>query len=429
MKEDTTHMKGPVEMLKEDLLNLLPNYMVPNKIILMDRLPLTSNGKIDHKTLADSKEVNTQSANKPFIAPRTQDEEQIAEIWKQTMKWDAVSVQDDFFESGGNSLMAVSMINKINKKFNATLPLQILFEAPTIEKLARKLSITHLDPISRFIPLSKSGNKAPIYCWPGLGGYPMNLRLLAEKSAQDRPFYGVQAQGINSGETPYPTIKVMAATDIKMLKSIQPKGPYTLWGYSFGARVAFEVAYQLEKAGDIVENLFLIAPGSPTLQTQTESRSHNRPTFDNEAFVTILFSVFAHNINSPALKECLKVSKDEQSFAHFICSRYRHLDINLVTRITEIVRQTYEFEYNFRELNDRKINANISIFKAQGDDYSFLENRHQFTAQPPSIINLQSDHYQLLQPSGVNELVAEIQSLKAKQLHATEPFPLLKEAV
>src|SRR4029450_12702493 len=104
-----------------------------------------------------------------------------------------------------------------------------------------------------------------VYCWPGLGGYPMNLRLLADRIGIDRPVYGVQAYGINPGETPYPSIKEMAAEDLRAITRIQPDGPYPLWGYSFGARVAFETAYQLERAGHTVENLFLIAPGSPHL--------------------------------------------------------------------------------------------------------------------------------------------------------------------
>ena len=90
----------------------------------------------------------------------------------------------------------------------------------------------------------------------------MNLRLLASKMGGDQPFFGVQAHGINPGETPYATIKEMAAEDIKAIKRQQPTGPYTLWGYSFGARVAFETAYQLEQAGEQVDHLFLIAPGS-----------------------------------------------------------------------------------------------------------------------------------------------------------------------
>lgn len=411
MKEDSIHMKGPVEIIKDDLYQQLPNYMVPNKVLIVKSLPQTANGKVDNKALAELPEVTQQANDRPFIAPRNETEQQLAEIWKKTMKWDAVSVEDNFFESGGNSLMAVAMINKINAAFGVELPLQVLFETPTIESLAHKVSELELQPSSRLVPLVTDGSKSPIYCWPGLGGYPMNLRTLANEISLDRPFFGVQAHGINRAEVPYATIKEMALADIKALKREQSSGPYTLWGYSFGARVAFEVAHQLESAGDEVENLLLIAPGSPQLHGVIEATYGNHARFDNPGFVTILFSVFAHSIKGPALEECLRVTTCESSFVDYMCRRYKHLDHSLVRRITEIVRQTYEFKYTFKELNKREIKAPITIFKAQGDDYSFLENSSQFSVIPPRMIELETDHYNLLKTGGIDDLVAQIEKI------------------
>jgi thioesterase domain-containing protein/phenylpyruvate tautomerase PptA (4-oxalocrotonate tautomerase family) len=324
------------------------------------------------------------------------------------MKWDAVSVRDNFFESGGNSLIAVSLINKINKEFQCSLPLQVLFEAPTIEDLARKINGEDAKLASRLVRLAAAGSKPPVYCWPGLGGYPMNLGLLANQIDIDRPFYGIQAYGINQGETPFPSIREMAAADIKEIIRIQPFGSYTLWGYSFGARVAFEAAYQLEQSGKRVDNLFLIAPGSPKVEVQDESVHGNAPTYGNKAFVTILFSVFAHSITGPALDECLKVASDEASFISFICKRYKHLDPELVKRIIHIVCQTYEFKYTFSELSERQIKTPLTIFKANGDDYSFIENSHGYSENAPAVINLKTDHYSMLKASGINELVRMI---------------------
>ena len=408
MKEDAVHMKGPAELIKEDLLNFLPDYMMPNRIVVMDELPLTANGKIDLKALKASDKVNIETVERPIIIPRTNTEQRIGEIWKRMMKSERISVQDDFFESGGNSLIAVGMIAKINKEFHCTLPLHALFEAPTIEKLARQVDSDEAKPSSRLVCLSSTGVKNPVYCWPGLGGYPMNLRLLASKININRPFYGVQAHGINQGEKPFSDLSEMAAKDIKEIKRIQPAGPYTLWGYSFGARVAFEVAHQLEQSGEYVENLFLIAPGSPKVRTENENIHGNQPVFGNKAYVTILFSVFAHTITSPALEECLKVAKDEDSFASFICSIYKNLDLDLVKRIIKIVHQTYEAKYTFRELAERQIIAPITIFKANGDDYSFIESRSGYSKKTPTIVNLRVDHYSLLKKPGISELVKVI---------------------
>lgn len=408
MKEDTVHMQGPAEMIKEDLVNFLPDYMVPNRVVILDRLPLTASGKIDVKALEASDKTDMDFADRPFVPPRTRTEKRIGDIWKMLMKRDAVSVRDDFFASGGNSLIAVALINRVNKTFGSALPLQALFDSPTVEKLARRIDGDHAGPTSRLIRLRGSGSGNPVYCWPGLGGYPMNLRLLADKLDMERPFYGVQAYGINPLETPYPTIRDMAAEDIRAIRRVQPTGPYTLWGYSFGARVAFEAAHQLEQAGEQVENLVLIAPGSPKVRADDAVVHGNEPTYRNRAFVTILFSVFAGGISGPLLEECLRQAADDETFATFITTAFSGLDRELVERIVRIVRQTYEFTYTFRELAEHRIEAPVTIFKARGDDYSFIENRSGYSAESPTVIALQADHYSLLRDPDIDELVQTI---------------------
>jgi thioesterase domain-containing protein/acyl carrier protein len=407
MKEDLIHMKGPAELVKDDIRNFLPDYMMPNRIIVMDKIPLTANGKIDNKALKASDKVNLEMDDRPIVEPTTDTEYTVSKMWKEAMKWDSVSVKDNFFQSGGNSLIAVSLINRINREFELDLPLNALFEAPTIEELASLIDSDELQLSSRLVRLSSEGLKNPIYCWPGLGGYPMNLGLLADQINLERPFYGVQAHGINQGEEPFSSISEMAAEDIKEIKRIQPVGPYTIWGYSFGARVAFEVAHQFEQSGQEVENLFLIAPGSPKVKVANETVDNQEANFNNKTYVAILFSVFARSITGPALKECFKVSKDEDSFASFI-ARYKKLDLELVKRIVKIVHLTYEAKYTFAELEERQVIAPITIFKADGDDYSFIESHSGYSQKPPTVVELPVDHYDLLKTTGVCDLVKAI---------------------
>jgi len=403
MKEDSVHMQGPAEMLKEELATLLPPYMVPNRVVVLDKLPLTPNGKVDTAALSASAEAGAEFANRRVVAPRTAVESGISALWRAVTRHDTVSVQDNFFEIGGNSLMAVALVNKINRTFGSSLPLQVLFEHPTVEQLAALVADSERSrDCSRLVRL-RGGSRRPIICWPGLGGYPMNLRLLAERAEFERPVYGMQAHGINPGERPYRTIKEMAAGDVKAIRCLQPEGPYSLWGYSFGARVAFETAHQLEQAGEQVDHLFLIAPGSPKV------RARDKLAYRSDAtYLTILFSVFAGSITDPALDECLSVARDEESLAAFVARRYPNLDVELVRRIVEIVRLTYGFKYEFRELNERQIKAPITIFKARGDDYSFIEGSRAYFAAAPTVIQLDADHYGLLKETGVGELVKKI---------------------
>ncbi|MFD5827863.1 amino acid adenylation domain-containing protein [Lentzea sp. NPDC060358] len=422
MKEDVVHMKGPAELIRDDLVNFLPDYMIPNKVVVLDALPVTANGKIDVKALEASDKTDVDDQDRPFVAPRTLTERRISEMWKKLMKRETVSTHDDFFETGGNSLIAVGLVNRINKDFGTTLPLQVLFESPTVEQLARRVDGLHDGPVSRLVPLQPSGDATPVFCWPGLGGYPMNLRTLASRS--ERPFYGVQAHGINEGETPYRTIREMAAADIEAIREVQPEGPYTLWGYSFGARVAFETAYQLEQSGHEVANLFLIAPGSPKVRSE---RANDEASYDNSAFVTILFSVFAGSITDPLLTRCLEIAKDEDSFAAFISSEFRDLDSELVRRIIRIVTETFSFKYTFSELAERTISAPLTIFKAQGDDYSFIEGSEGFSVTDPVVVELAADHYSLLREPDIDELMASMDQRSAVQQEVARVPVLLSD--
>ncbi|MFK0225686.1 amino acid adenylation domain-containing protein [Streptomyces sp. NPDC090303] len=401
MYEDTVHMKGPAEMIRDDLAHHLPDYMIPNRVVVLDRLPLSANGKVDTKALADLAVVNAGLHGRPHVLPRTRTEGRLAEIWAAALKYEetgAVSVLDDFFESGGNSLIAVALVTRINREFGAGLPLQILFERPTIEKLAHRLDGAAATPSSRLVRLHAAGARSPVYCWPGLGGYTMNLRHLAEEAGIDRPFYGVQAHGVNRGEEPYGTIREMAAADVAAIRRRQPTGPYTLWGYSFGARVAFESAHLLEAAGEQVENLFLIAPGSPKVRSSETGGA----SYGNPAFVTILYSVFAGAID-PGVR-----APDRAGFVARVAADFPALDPDLIGRIVAIVEETFEFTYTFRELTERQVSCPVTLFKAEGDDYSFLEGATGWSTRPPTVVELDADHYSLLRQPDLTELVKKI---------------------
>ncbi|WP_370414146.1 amino acid adenylation domain-containing protein [Streptomyces fradiae] len=404
MYEDTVHMKGPAEMIRDDLVRQLPDYMIPNRVVVLDRLPLSANGKVDTKALGELALVNAGLHGRPHVPPRTRTEQRLAEIWAAALKYEeveAVSVQDDFFESGGNSLIAVALITRINKEFGAsTLPLQILFECPTIEKLAHRVDGAAAAPASRLVRLHATGAQSPVYCWPGLGGYTMNLRFLAEEIGLDRPFYGVQAHGINRGESPYATIREMAEADVAAIRRRQPSGPYTLWGYSFGARVAFEAAHRLEAAGEQVEHLFLIAPGSPKVRAESAAGG---ASYANPGFTQILWSVFAG-----ALGEVPASVSDTESFVKHVAESFPALDPELVGRIVAIVEKTFEFTYTFRELTERTVSCPVTVFKARGDDYSFLEGATGWSERPPTVVELDADHYGLLRAPELKELVKKI---------------------
>lgn len=90
------------------------------------------------------------------------------------------------------------------------------------------------------------------------------------------------------------------------------------------------------------------------------------------------------------------MARDEDSFASFIADRYRHLDRDLVKRVMRVVQRTYQFRYTFDELLERRISAPVTIFKARGDDYSFIENSSGYSAHNPAVVEIEADHYGIL---------------------------------
>ncbi|AUY50156.1 amino acid adenylation domain-containing protein [Streptomyces sp. CB01881] len=448
MREDAVHMKGPAEIIKDELATFLPDYMLPNRVLVLDSLPLTANGKVDTKALAGSEAVARVGGRSAYVAPATHYERWLAQAWGRALKYEnasparsvvgssggaagspargaaegsaVVSVEDEFFAAGGNSLIAVALVNRINREFGTRLPLQVVFERPKLADLAARIEGAVKGaraggdgaggPSSRLVPLHPGSADRPVFCWPGLGGYPMNLRLLGREAGDGRAFYGIQAHGINAGEEPYPTIREMAAADVAEIRRVQPEGPYTLWGYSFGARVAFEAAWQLESAGEKVTEVLLICPANPKVRQADGRRYGREASYRNSAYLTILFSVFAGAVGSPELERCLAEVEDEDGFVAFVHRLLPELDEEMIRRITRIVGETYEFEYTFRELAERRLDAPVTVFKASGDDYSFIDGQTGWSARPPAVVELAGDHYGVLKEHGIGELVAAIRN-------------------
>ncbi|MFC9327595.1 amino acid adenylation domain-containing protein [Kitasatospora sp. NPDC057015] len=427
MKEDSVHMRGPAEIIKDDLADSLPVYMVPNRVTVLDSFPLTPNGKVDHQALRALDKATVDDSEAPVIAPRTPTEEAIAGIWRKVLRRERVSIRDDFFAAGGHSLTAVNLVSRINRELGSSLPFQVLFESPTIAELGRRVDREPATALSRLVRLrGGEDGRRPTFCWPGLGGYPMSLRLLASRLEQDGPFLGVQAHGINTGESVYPTFDEMVARDIELVRQVQPVGPYVLWGYSFGARVAFEVAHQLERAGEQVEELILIAPGKPPVETRDGSRADAAVSFTDATFVAILYSVFAGNLEQSAVEDCLAATEDEDSFVDFVCGRFEHLDRELVRRIVGVVWQTFLFEYAPEELAERSITAPVTVFRANGDQGSFIDSGLVPASRPPKVLQLEADHYGLLRAAGIDELVTSIHSARQSRKVTGVPHVSIK---
>lgn len=245
------------QQMRDFLQQKLPEYMVPAAFVILDSLPLLPSGKVDRRALPEPELVKQDSAGNG-VAPRDEWELKLAEIWQQVLGTPVDSIQDDFFELGGNSLLAVSLFAQIEQQFGKSLPLASLIQAPTIESLANLLRQEEEVTGSSLVPIQPQGSNPPFFCVHGEHGEVLCFRELARYLGSEQPFYAFRAQGESGEQAPRKRIEDMAAAYIAQMRTIQPQGPYFLGGYCFGGWVAFEMARQLQAQGEEIAFLALL---------------------------------------------------------------------------------------------------------------------------------------------------------------------------
>jgi amino acid adenylation domain-containing protein len=234
-----------IPLWREKLASQLPAHIVPHDFNLLDKMPTTLNGKIDRKALLQFKS-NKKLEN---TEPRTEEEKLVVTIWKEVLNLDKIDIFSNFFEVGGHSLIAVSVMNKLEQKTGKRLPLSTLFEHSTIEKLAKLLKTEDEIHSDCLVPIKSNGNKVPLFIIHGAGLNVLNFVNLSKHFDESQPIYGIQGTKAEGYDDWYESIEEMAAHYIDAIVEKNPKGPYALAGFSFGGIVAFEMTRQLREQG------------------------------------------------------------------------------------------------------------------------------------------------------------------------------------
>jgi thioesterase domain-containing protein/acyl carrier protein len=213
--------------------------------------------------------LNRDDPDKAYIAPRSDLERKLVEIWEAMLGVKPIGIRDNFFELGGHSLMEVRLVGEIEKKLGLTLPLTSLYYARTIERLAKMLEQKGAGN-SLVIPGRTEGRRAPIFSHGG-------STHLADHLGDDQPIYWLQVYG-GDGSRVAGSIEEAAVHYLSEIRKIQPHGPYCLMGYCLGALMIFEIAQQLLRQGEKVALLALIDPAIPSLrQADAQNRAAKEP--------------------------------------------------------------------------------------------------------------------------------------------------------
>jgi amino acid adenylation domain-containing protein len=254
-----------VSDLRMYLQQRLPEYAIPSSFYVLETLPLTPNGKVDRRALSVANNFKL-SDSRDSVPPRDSLELEIAKIWSDTLNIYPIGVRDNFFQLGGHSILAISLMNKIHKQLGKNLPFATLFQEPTIEAMAsllrKKANKSFLSPL---VGIQPKGTESPLFCIHSAGGTVLGYYKLAYLLNPEQPFYGLQARGIDLAEEPHARIDEMASYYIQSIRSVQPQGSYKLAGWSFGGLVAFEIAQQLLAQNQQVSFLGMLDTFAPSV--------------------------------------------------------------------------------------------------------------------------------------------------------------------
>jgi thioesterase domain-containing protein len=264
---------GFTARLRTSLRERLPDYMRPRLIEVLDALPRTPNGKIDRKALPLPRTIAASTHATLEVTPERL-ESAIAAIWSELLKVRNISPDEDFFDLGGDSLLAVRVFERMQALTGINLPLSALLTAPTI---ARQVAIFRAagasdpgalvvggnDKWSPLVAIQPHGTRPPLFLVHAIGGNVLNYVPLGRGLGAEQPVYGIQAIGLDGLTPPVASIQTMAACYLAEIQRVQPRGPYFLAGGSMGGLIAYEIAQQLHQRGEAIGLLTMMDTHGP----------------------------------------------------------------------------------------------------------------------------------------------------------------------
>ncbi|MFE3262092.1 amino acid adenylation domain-containing protein [Nocardia sp. NPDC059229] len=260
------HATPDVAVLTGHLATRLPTHMIPTAIVTLDRIPLTTTGKLDHNALP----APDLRGRARFRAPSTPLEATVCEAFGQTLDIERIGVDDGFFALGGNSLAATQLVARLAESTGVTVPLQWLFTDPTPQLLALRIESRReglagdvdgqdlAGALAVMLPLRAAGTDPPLFCVHPAVGLAWGFSGLVQYLDSDRPVRGLQSPALSDPTVRFDTLDELAARYVQEIRSVQPHGPYHLLGYSLGGTIAHAIAVQLRRDGDSVATLAMM---------------------------------------------------------------------------------------------------------------------------------------------------------------------------
>lgn len=253
--------QAPVELIDElkALARSAAPAMRPTRFYVVPSIPRLPSSKLDVRALAVLDETHVQSERiellaEARLAPFGGDHmsQTVARVWQDVLIMPVRGHEDDFFDSGGDSLKAVTFVLELERALGVEIPLTLINEAPRFDLLCQALRERRAPGSTPLVTLKAGDGLPPVFFIHGIGGNVVEILPAARRVTYPGAVIGIRARGVVRGEVPQTSIGAMAADYLREIKERQPNGPYHLCGYSSGGLVAFEIARRLSDSGDEV---------------------------------------------------------------------------------------------------------------------------------------------------------------------------------
>ncbi len=272
--------------IRNYLKTKMPDYMIPSEYVFLKEIPLTPSGKTDKKSLPAPESVRSDDNNN-YEEPKDELELQLVKIWEKVLGIKPIGVNDNFFDIGGHSLLALRVFGYTEKLTGKKLALSTLFNYPTIRQIAEVIKNEGwTKPWKSLVAVKPGGSRIPFYCVPPAAGTALHFQAMVKYLQKDQPFYVLESVGLDGKEPPHTDLVEMATHYVNEIRTLQPEGPYMLGGRCFGGRVVFEMAQQFVKLGQKVALLAIFDTWPPFIAPPP---SYVPPKRDARHFLTRTF--------------------------------------------------------------------------------------------------------------------------------------------
>jgi acyl-coenzyme A synthetase/AMP-(fatty) acid ligase/thioesterase domain-containing protein/acyl carrier protein len=287
--------------VRQALALKLPAHAFPNCFFTLANLPILPNGKLDRialsraaeKVLPKVAEVRSETFDSITL--------ELLSIWKQVLERGDITIKDDFFAFGGDSLAAAAIMAAVEKIFCVNLPTGALLNAPTVEKLAKTIRNNQGGKKRvQVVGYRLDGKNPPLYYVPGAGCEAFELKLLPRHLPTEQAILAFQPRGLDGRSRYQASVEAMAKSYLAHVRVHQPHGPYYLCGNCFGGVVAFEMAQRLVAAGEKVAFLGLFdSYGGDYPKPRASMPISNKQPFKVESFLSKLFGCIGEVVKDP----------------------------------------------------------------------------------------------------------------------------------